>query len=91
MDDGTVETLNPNVVGYINSGMTNFNGYKCEVGLKEMFIDWRGKVYLGNCLINGAIGSINDPENIKWPTGPTVCNKNLCHCASDVVINKWIE
>ena len=88
-EDGTVDTL-PNIVSLINNGQTNFNGYQCEIGLKELFIDWRGKIYLGNCLINGSIGTINDPENIRWPTGPVLCNKNICHCSSDVVINKWI-
>ena len=90
LDDGTVDK-NPNIVGYINSGMTNFNGYQCEAGLKGLFIDWRGKIYLGNCQIGGAIGTIDDPERVKWPTGPVLCNKNLCHCSSDVVLNKWIE
>lgn len=89
-DDDTMDPK-PNTVTLINSGMTNFSGYKCEVGLKSLFIDWRGKIYLANCQIGGAIGNINDPDKIKWPEGPVLCNKNLCHCASDVVINKWIE
>jgi organic radical activating enzyme len=89
LDDGTVDS-NPNVVTLINNGQTNFNGYSCEAGLRGMFIDWRGKIYLGNCQIGGAIGTINEPEKIRWPTGPVTCDKNLCHCASDVVLNKWI-
>jgi organic radical activating enzyme len=89
-DDGTVDPK-PNIVTLINNGQTNFNGYQCEAGLKEMFIDWRGKIYLANCQIGGAIGTINEPEKVRWPTAPVLCNKNLCHCSSDVVINKWIE
>jgi len=88
-DDDTFDD-NPNVVSLINAGQTNFNGYMCEVGLKGLFIDWRGKIYMGNCQINGALGNINDPENIKWPTQAIMCNKNICHCASDVVLNKWL-
>lgn len=88
-DDGSYDPK-PNTVTLINSGMTNFNGYQCEAGLKGLFIDWRGKIYLANCQVNGAIGNINDPQNVKWPIGPVQCNKNICHCASDVVINKWI-
>jgi hypothetical protein len=88
-DDGTV-VARPNIVTLINNGQTNFNGYNCEAGLKGMFIDWRGKIYLANCQLNGSIGTINEPEKIKWPAGPVVCTKNLCHCASDVVFNKWI-
>lgn len=82
---------NPNVIDYINEGLTNFNGYQCEVGLKSLFIDWNGKIFLSNCCINGSIGSINDPENIKWPTSPVTCHKTICHCTTDVNINKWVD
>jgi hypothetical protein len=89
MDDGeAVKTAN--CVDFINSGMTNFNGYSCEVGLKSLFINFDGEIFLGNCMIGGPIGDINDPDNIKWPTTPVICNKNLCHCTSDVNINKRI-
>lgn len=80
-----------NTVEAINSGMTNFNGYTCEVGLKELFIDQNGDVYLGNCMINGTIGNINEPHLIKWPVRPILCTKNLCHCTTGVNINKWID
>lgn len=88
-DNGNV--VKPNTVDLINSGLTNFNGYECEVGLKELFIDQHGNVFLGNCMINGSIGNINDPDSVKWPTTPTICTKNLCHCTSSVNINKWIK
>lgn len=88
-DDGTIDQR-PNTVNYINAGMTNFNEYECEVGVKSLFINFNGDVFLANCQIHGAIGNINDPDNIKWPTMPVLCNKNLCHCTSDVEINKKI-
>jgi organic radical activating enzyme len=75
----------------VNAGMTNFSGYTCEVGLKTLFISYRGDVYLGNCMIGGPIGNINDPDNIRWPIDPIVCNKKLCHCSSDVNVNKFIK
>lgn len=87
LEDGTIDT-NPNTVDYINAGQTNFNGYVCEAGLKELFIDYLGDVYIGNCMINGSIGNINAPEDIQWPTAAVVCNKNICHCTTDVNINK---
>jgi organic radical activating enzyme len=87
LDDGTIDSK-PNTVDYINAGMTNFSGYSCEIGLKALFINYNGDVFLGNCLINGAIGNINSPENIRWPDAPVICNKDLCHCTSDVNINK---
>jgi organic radical activating enzyme len=86
-DDGTItDTSNP--VDYVNSGMTNFNGYVCEAGLKELYISYSGDIYLANCMIGDPIGNINDPENIRWPTQPIVCNRNLCHCTTDIIINK---
>jgi organic radical activating enzyme len=86
-NDNTVDEK-PNTVDYINSGMTNFNGYECSVGLKSLYISYDGKIMLANCFINGSIGNINDPDNIQWPVGPVVCNKNLCHCTSDVNVDK---
>lgn len=89
-NDGT-EDDEPNTVDYTNMGMTNFKDYTCEVGLKSLFINYLGEIHLANCGIHGPIGNINDPENVKWPTAPTICNKTLCHCSIDVNINKWIN
>jgi MoaA/NifB/PqqE/SkfB family radical SAM enzyme len=77
------------IVSLINDGLTNFYGYECEIGLKSLFIDPDGFVLLGNCGLHGPIGNINDPENIKWPTRSVICTKTLCHCTTDVAINKW--
>jgi organic radical activating enzyme len=88
-DDGTIDEQ-PNTVEYINSGMTNFFGYTCEIGLKELKVNWMGDVTLGNCDDN-VIGYIGDPDNIKWPKSSVVCDKTICQCTSSVNINKWIE
>jgi organic radical activating enzyme len=82
---------NSNTTDLVNSGLTNFNGYTCEIGLKSLYIDYNGKVFAGNCCVGGTLGSINEPENISWPTQPITCNVNLCHCDTDVSINKWID
>jgi organic radical activating enzyme len=88
LEDSTIDK-DPNAVEYVNAGLTNFYGYSCEAGLKELFINWKGEIYRGNCLIDDDIGNINNPEHIMWPDQPIVCNKNLCHCSSDININKW--
>lgn len=88
-DNGEVVN-SPNTVDLINAGLTNFNGYTCEIGLKELFINEQGDVYLGNCMLGSPIGNINAPEDINWPTKPAICTKNLCHCTTSVNINKWI-
>lgn len=80
-----------NPVQFINSGMTNFKGYICEVGLKSLFIDSTGSIFLGNCMIGGSIGNIDDFQNIKWTKFPVICNKTICHCSTDVNINKWVK
>jgi hypothetical protein len=82
---------NSNTTDLVNSGLTNFNGYTCEIGLKSLYIDYNGKVFAGNCCVGGPLGSINDPDDIAWPTTPIKCNVNLCHCDTDVIINKWIN
>jgi organic radical activating enzyme len=82
---------NSNTTDLVNNGLTNFNGYTCEIGLKSLYIDYNGKVFAGNCCVGGPLGSINEPENITWPTQPVMCNVNLCHCDTDVSINKWID
>lgn len=73
----------------INYGMTNFEGYTCEIGLKSLFVHYDGRIQLGNCQVGGFIGEIEDMDNIKWPTEPVICNKTICHCATDVSVNKW--
>lgn len=83
------EDANP--VQFINSGLTNFKGYVCEIGLKSLFLDANGSIYLGNCGVGGVIGNIDDLDNIKWPIKRVICTKNICHCATDVNVNKWIR
>lgn len=86
-DDGS-KIVSATPVNFINAGMTNFFGYKCNIGQQEVFVDWRGYIRPGNCDVGGWIGNINDPYNIKWPTDSYTCNKNICHCATDVLIDK---
>ena len=89
LEDGSVD-VHGNAVEYINRGLTNFKGFVCQAGLKGLFIDWLGDVHLANCCIGGPIGNINVPKYIGWPNSPVICDKDLCHCASDVNLNKWI-
>lgn len=89
-DDGSV-IKKGSASDLMNMGLTNFDGYTCEIGLKSLYVDFEGLIYLGNCQEGGIIGNINDPENIQWPTQPIICRRNLCHCTSDISINKWID
>ena len=89
--DDETSLRNPNITDLVNRGLTNFKGYTCEIGLKSLYINYDGYVFAGNCLVGGLLGSINDPDNITWPTEPVTCNVNICHCDTDVMINKWID
>jgi organic radical activating enzyme len=90
-DKSILSGMEINPVQFINSGMTNFEGYVCKIGLKSLFVHHDGRIQLGNCNVGGSIGKIDDFENIKWPTKPVICTKNICHCATDVNISKWIR
>jgi hypothetical protein len=86
-DDGTDE-YNIAAVALVNKGLTNFKGMTCDIGIRSLFINHAGFVKRGNCMAGGYIGNINDPEAIEWPDAPIICPLTLCHCSSDVVINK---
>ena len=30
----------------------------------------------------------NEPEKINWPTAPSICAKDRCHCTIDVLLTK---
>ncbi len=78
----------PDITKHINQGYTNFKNYTCEIGIKSLYVDWRGNIYRGNCLEGGQIGNINLPDDIQWPNNSIICGQNLCSCGTDVIINK---
>lgn len=88
-DNGTVEKFG-DTTHAINQGLTNFKGYSCDVGLNSLFIGFSGFIKRGNCMAEGWIGDINQPDKIEWPTNPIICPYTLCSCSSDVMINKKI-
>jgi hypothetical protein len=90
-DGITLSGSEANSVNFVNAGLTNFEGYTCEVGLKSLFVLYDGKIKRGNCMVGGFIGEIGDVENIHWPIDPVTCTDKICHCASDIAINKWIS
>ena len=75
----------------INAKLTGFFGYECEIGLKSLFINNDGEIFLGNCGVGGSIGNLNEVDNIKWPSKSINCNVAVCHCTTDVYINKKIK
>ena len=88
--DGEVLDSNGQEQELINNGKTNFKGWRCNMGMESLFIQYTGKIYLANCFQGGVIGDINDPDNISWPKDSVICEKDICHCTTDVLITKQI-
>lgn len=70
------------------SKSNNFHGWKCSIGLESLFVHYDGGVQRANCEVGGIIGNI--VTGFRWPTESIICNKNVCHCAADIVISKEI-
>ena len=87
-EDGEVIYSNGNEQELINAGKTNFKGWKCHMGLESLFIQYTGKIHMANCFQGGVIGDINEPEKINWPSEPSICIKDRCHCTIDVLLTK---
>lgn len=72
-----------------NSKLTNFEGWKCNIGLESLFVHYDGRVQRANCGQGGFIGNISK-NNIEWPTESVICAKTLCHCIADVLVSKEV-
>lgn len=66
---------------------TVFTGWTCWTGVDQIYIDFDGTVYRGNCTNDGEIGHIKD-ASFELPTQPTVCEKHICFSNQDVCTRK---
>lgn len=88
--DGSKEELNFGLASVLeNNKLTDFYGWKCDVGLESLFVFYDGRVQRGNCAQGGWIGSILDI--IDWPTDSITCQKHECHCIADLILSKRIR
>ncbi|MBK8202914.1 MAG: hypothetical protein IPK68_11530 [Bdellovibrionales bacterium] len=69
-------------------GQTNFIGWKCEIGLEQIFIDSEGNVLRAGCRVGGTIGHISN-KKIKFPTSAVLCSKSYCYCGTDIIATKF--
>lgn len=69
-------------------GQTNFMGWKCEVGLEQIFVDSEGNILRAGCRVGGIIGHITD-RKISFPRKAVLCPKTYCYCGTDVVATKF--
>lgn len=72
----------------INTNQTNFVGWECDIGLESLYLHYDGELRMGNCRSAPIIGSLQDIDNIKWPTKSFICPQTHCRCTSDVNVSK---
>lgn len=70
----------------IASDNNDFLGWTCYAGVDNLYIDFDGTIYRGQCLSGGEIGHIK--ENTTFLTEPTVCEKQWCLCNTEIAIRK---
>jgi hypothetical protein len=75
--------------GYISKELNNWKGWECNIGLEQIIVDMDGSIWGGWCKVGKAFGNIKDMD-IQFPTKPTICTKNMCHCNFDIMCEKKI-
>ena len=86
-DDGSTEVCNSNEV--IVAGNNFFSGWNCNVG-DCIFINPVGEMSLASCGMGGYVGHILTDINRVGPK-QIVCEKEHCHCGTDIIIPKFLE
>lgn len=72
----------------INAGRTDFQGWLCEHGRKNLAIDEHGQVWGAHCR-QWHMGDIREPQDLRWPEQATTCQQTHCWCVVDLMIKKW--
>jgi sulfatase maturation enzyme AslB (radical SAM superfamily) len=71
----------------ILEGKNRFLNRSCNIGIEQIIIDAWGRVAKGHCRNGGHIGSIT--KGIKFPTEPTICQKESCNNGFDIHATKF--
>ena len=72
----------------VNKRLTKFKDWVCYIGLEELHISMEGFLNRGNCWVEGIFGNVKD-DNIIFPKLPIICNKEFCHCTTDIFVTKF--
>lgn len=72
---------------FIATGMNNWFGWDCYIGVEQIVVDMLGNIKRGWCDVGGVIGNILDPK-LMLPVVPIRCNKTMCHCNFDIMATK---
>lgn len=93
--DQMLETYSDNtkkIVSLVNlkkEGKNRFNGWTCDIGMKNMQLDVT-KTSKGMChILQGKPIDINNlEETLKFEDTPTICEFEFCHCTMDLYCAK---
>lgn len=66
-----------------------WSGWSCEIGRELLAINYAGDVYRGVCKQGGRIGGIAD-DHTRFPDGPVICGKAVCHCVTDIMTTRTL-
>jgi hypothetical protein len=82
--DTGIEPVNSNKI--IAARQNFFAGWKCQVD-DALFINPRGDISGASCGVGQTHGNITDSD-LTFDLKPVICNKQHCHCGTDIIIPK---
>lgn len=82
----------------VTKQLNKFKGWVCDTGVQSLYIDFDGKVWVGNCASAfaknpnvkstwGFLGTID--QNFELPKNSVVCPFEGCGCGSDIIVTKY--
>ena len=90
-ENNDIKTKKVHVNELTGAELTDFNGWHCWIGLRNLHIWLDGSIYRGNCHEGGIIGNLY-AKDFELPTEPIVCGLNRrCFCAPEIKVKKVKE
>jgi MoaA/NifB/PqqE/SkfB family radical SAM enzyme len=74
----------------IKKHQNQFKGWKCNIGLESLMVNWNGEVHRATCRVGGSLGNIYT-GSFQIPSNPINCTREWCTCAADIPITKTIS
>lgn len=77
-------------VDLIIKNENHWKDWNCNAGLELIYIDYKGDVFRGTCKEGGKITNIHLNEPFEFPSKAIMCNKETCHCLTDIMTTKYL-
>lgn len=68
----------------------SFQSWICYAGVDGLYIDFDGRIYVGQCLNGRSIGHIND-DTPPFQQNPVICQRQWCTCNNDIPVRKCVS